>query len=60
MFEKEALDKLWADLQTRYGNDPDWDQILQDTHVGVARSDAGVSLGDIDARAVDAIERHSS
>ena len=60
MFDKETLDRLWADLQTRYRNDPDWDQILQDTHVGVARSDAGVSLGDIDPRAIAVIEKHSS
>ena len=58
MFDKEMLDALWADLQGKYGNDADWEQILRDTHLGVARSDAGVDLGTIDSRVVEAIQRH--
>jgi hypothetical protein len=58
MFDKEMLDKLWADLRSKYGNEPDWEQILRDTHLGVARSDAGVDLGDIDKRVVEAIGMH--
>ena len=58
MFNKEALDDLWADLRSKYGNDPDWEQIMRDTHVGVALSDAGVALENIDKRAVEAIEKH--
>ena len=57
MFDKEILDKLWADLRGKFGNDPDWDQIVRDTHLGVARSDADVDLGDIDVRVKEAIER---
>ena len=58
MFDKEMLDRLWADLKGKYGNDPDWEQILKDTHLGVARSDAGVDLGNIDKRAIEVIEGH--
>ena len=59
MFNKENLDELFADLRGRYGNDPDWETILRQTHLGVAYSDAGVALEDkdIDARVVQAIER---
>jgi len=57
MFDKEILDKLWADLRGKFGNDSDWDQIVRDTHLGVARADAEVDLGDIDARVKEAIER---
>ena len=49
---------MYADLRSRYGNDTDWDRILRDTHLGIGRSDAGVDLGDIDKRAIEAIERH--
>ena len=58
MFNKEMLDKLWADLRGRFGNDSDWDQIVRDTHLGVARSDADVDLGDIDSRVKEAIKGH--
>ena len=58
MFNKEMLDTLIADLRSKYGNDPDWEQILKDTHLGVARSDAEVDLGDIDKRVMEAIGRH--
>ena len=58
MFDKEMLDTLWADLKGKYGSGPDWDHIVRDTHLGVARSDAGVDLGDIDPRASEAIIAH--
>jgi hypothetical protein len=58
MFDKEMLDTLWTDLRGKYNNDPDWDRIVRDTHLGVARSDAGVDLGDIDSRAAEAIVKH--
>ena len=58
MFDKAALDKLWADLSSKYGNEPDWEQITRDGHLGVARSDAGVDLGAIDKRVITAIEAH--
>ena len=59
MFDKAALDTLFADLKKKYGSDPDWEQLLRDTHLGVARSDAGVDLGSIDPRAGDLIKSHA-
>jgi hypothetical protein len=58
MFDKQMLDGLWADLRSKYGNEPDWEQIIRDTHLGVARSDAGVDLGPLDKRAIEAIQQH--
>ena len=58
MFDKEMLDALFAGLRAKYGNDADWDQILKDAHLGVARSDADVDLGDIDQRVIEAITSH--
>ncbi len=58
MFTKAKIDALMDDLKGAHGNDPDWEQILRDTHLGVAWSDAGVAYGDIDPRAIEAIERH--
>ena len=57
-FDKQKLDALFADLTSKFGNDPDWEQIFRDAHLGVARSDAEVPLGEIDQRAIEAIERH--
>ena len=58
MFDPKMLDKLWANLRSKYGTEPDWEQIVRDTHLGVARSDADVDLGKIDQRAIEAIKKH--
>ena len=58
MFDEKMLDKLWSDLKNRYGGEKDWDRILKDAHLGVARSDAGVGFGDIDPRVIHIIEEH--
>ena len=60
MFDKEKLEELFAALRSQYGSEPDWEQILRDAHLGVARSDAGVSLGDIDSRVAETIEKHKT
>jgi hypothetical protein len=59
MFNKEALDKFWDDLRGKYGSSSEWEQLLRDAHVGVARSDAGVDLGDIDKRVAEVIKSHA-
>jgi hypothetical protein len=60
MFEKEALDKLFDDLKGHYGDHKDWEEILRQAHLGVAYSDADVSLAEkeIDPRVVEVIDRH--
>ena len=58
MFTREQLDSLFAELKQGFGTEPDWEQIVRDAHLGVARSDAGVDLGAIDPRVMAAIEKH--
>ena len=58
MFDKPKLDALFADLRGKYQSEPDWEQILRDTHLGVARSDADVDLGNIDPRVIETINKH--
>ena len=59
MFDKTALDALFDELKSKYGNDADWELLLRDAHLGVARSDAGVDLGAIDPRASELIKAHA-
>jgi hypothetical protein len=58
MFDKASLDALFDELHTEFELEPDWDEINKDAHLGVARSDAGVPLGDIDSRLVPFLEKH--
>ncbi len=58
MFDREMLDKYFTELRDRYANEPDWEQLVRDSHLGIARSDASVDLGDIDGRIKELIEKH--
>ena len=58
MFDKQSLDTLFDELRDQYELEPDWEDIQRATHLGVARSDAGVPLGDLDSRVVSYIEKH--
>ena len=58
MFDREMLDRYFTELRDIYANDPDWEQLVRDSHLGIARSDASVDLGDIDNRIKELIEKH--
>ena len=60
MFDKQALDSLFEDLRDQYELEPDWEDIQRAAHLGVGRSDAGVTLGDIDSRVIPVIEKYKS
>ena len=60
MFDKNSLDAMFDELRDEYELEPDWEDIQRAAHLGVARSDAGVALGDLDSRVVPYINRHSS
>ncbi len=60
MFDKQSLDNLFDELRDQYELEPEWEDIQRAAHLGVARSDAGVSLGDIDSRVIAVIEKHRS
>ena len=59
MFDKTALEALLEELRDEYEMETDWEEIQRSAHLGVARSDAGVALGDIDARVAPLIEKHN-
>ncbi len=51
---------MFEELSDEYELEPDWEDIQRAAHLGVARSDAGVPLGDLDARVIPYIEKHQS
>ena len=59
MFDKTALEALLEELRDEYELESDWEEIQRSAHLGVARSDAGVAVGDIDARVAPLIEKHN-
>ena len=59
MFERDALDALFAELESRHGESNDYGQLLRDAHLGIALSDAGKELAaELDTRVVALIEKH--
>ena len=55
MFDKQSLDNLFDELRDEYELEPDWEDLQRAAHLGVARSDAGIALGDIDSRVIPSI-----
>ena len=58
MFGREDIEKVFDHLKKEYGTLSDWEQFVRDAHLGIARSDAGAALGEIDKRVVEVIERY--
>ena len=58
MFGKEDIEKLFDQLKKEHGTSPDWEQLIRDAHLGIARSDAAVDLGDIDSRVIALIGKN--
>lgn len=59
MFDKESLDSLFDELRDEYELEPDWEEIQRDAHLGVARLDGGVEIGNIDPRVAELVLRHN-
>ena len=59
MFDKTSLEALLEELRDEYELESDWEEIQRSAHLGGARADAGVALGDIDARVAPLIEKHN-
>ena len=58
-FRRRELDALFEVLRTEWGDAPDFEQLVRDTHLGVALSDAGRPLsGKVDDRVADLVERY--
>jgi hypothetical protein len=73
MFSKEQVDAIIGELRQQYGEPPTpghsheplaplyasaWEHLVRDAYVGIARADAGVALGNLDARVVSVIEKY--
>jgi hypothetical protein len=58
MFSKEDVDSILKQLQKEWGSDPQWEQLLRQAYLGMARADAGIALGPLDPRVIAIIEQH--
>ena len=46
MFDKTSLDALFEELRDNYELEPEWEDFQRAAHLGVARLDGGVEIGD--------------
>jgi hypothetical protein len=58
MLSKEDVDSILKQLQKEWGSDPQWEQLLRQAYLGMARADAGIALGPLDPRVIAIIEQH--
>ncbi|MBI3326292.1 MAG: hypothetical protein HYZ81_06275 [Nitrospinae bacterium] len=58
MFSKERVESILSQLQQQWGSDPNWEQLLRDAYLGIARADGGMPLGNLDPRVIALIEQH--
>ena len=58
MLGKEEVESILHQLRQEWGSDPNWEQLLRDLYLGMARADAGVTLGNLDARVIKIIQQH--
>ena len=59
MFDKSSLDSLLEELRDNYELEADWEDIQKAVHVAIARSDAGVALGNLDSRVIELVKKHN-
>jgi hypothetical protein len=58
MFPQQDVEAIINQLRQEWGTDPDWEQLLRDTYLGMARADGGASLGNLDPRVIKIIQQH--
>jgi hypothetical protein len=59
MFDKKSLDAMFGELRDNYELEPDWEEIQREAHLGIARADGGVDLGNLDARVLEVLNKHN-
>ena len=59
MFDKKSLDAMFNELRDSYELEPEWEEIQRDAHLGIARADGGVDLGNIDPRVAEVLKKHN-
>jgi len=58
MFSKEAVESVLHQLRQEWGTDPNFEQLLRDVYLGIARADSGAALGSLDPRVIKLIQQH--
>ena len=58
MFSKEEVESILNQLRQEWGTDPNWEQLLRDVYLGMARADGGAALGNLDPRVIKIIQQH--
>jgi hypothetical protein len=58
MFEKTHIEALFGELEQKWRNTPEFEQLSRDAHLGIALWDASRPLDRIDSRVVALIEKH--
>lgn len=58
MFGKEEVEAIVNQLKQEWGSDQNWEQLLRDVYLGMARVDGGQPLGPLDQRVVKIIQQH--
>jgi hypothetical protein len=57
MFSHEEVESIVNQLRQEWGSDPNWEQILRDAYLGMARADGGVALGNLDPRVINVLQQ---
>ena len=61
MFQKNQLDSLFEELDGAFRDEPDYERLLRDAHLGIALTDAGRALTpEIDTRVAELLHRHDT
>ena len=61
VFQKDILDTLFAELETSYGQSTEYDQLLRQTHLAIALSDANRDYHtQVDQRIATLIKKHQT
>jgi hypothetical protein len=58
MFSKEEVEAVFNQIKQEWGTDPNYEQLLRDMYLGIARADGGVALGSLDPRVIKLIQQH--
>jgi hypothetical protein len=58
MLGKEEVESILNQLRQEWGSDPNWEQLLRDMYLGIARADGGVALGNLDPRVISIIQQY--
>jgi hypothetical protein len=57
MFSHEEVESIVNQLRQEWGSDPNWEQLLRDAYLGMARADGGVALGNLDPRVINVLQQ---